>query len=411
VNDEQKEPLMTVKLAFVTTIPMTLGFFRGHIRHLQSRGFKIHVVSSPGAALDEFGRGGVAPHAVDMERAIRPGRDLMSLYQLYRVFRAVRPTLVHAISPKAGLLAPLAARLTNTPAVMLSSFGLPQITKTGALRHLLDATTRASCALADRVWCDSGSMRDYLATAGLCRRDKLIVLGQGSVCGVDADHRFSPARCDATTRGAVRARYGIPAQARVVGFVGRLVRDKGLHELALAWRDLRARSPDLHLLLVGPWESRDPLPPEDEALFRFDPRVHLAGRREDIPEHLAAMDVNVLPSYREGFGVTNIEAAAMSLPVVSTRIPGCVDSVIDGVTGTLVPPRDPAALTAALEAYLGSTELRRLHGNAGRQRVLRAFRPEMLYQALCQAYLQLLRHKGCVVPESQVAARAEVPAA
>ena len=115
---------------------------------------------------------------------------------------------------------------------------------------------------------------------------------------------------------------------------------------------MRNKYADVHLLLVGPLETGDPLLHEDQHLFQADPRVHLVGQQKIIPSYLAAMDINVMPSYREGFGVTNIEAAAMALPVVSTLIPGCMDSVQDGSTGILVPPRNARALTSALVKYL-----------------------------------------------------------
>ena len=164
-------------------------------------------------------------------------------------------------------------------------------------------------------------MRDYVARVGLCPAHKLMVLGHGSVAGVDAETIFSPQCQGQDARDAVRHRLAIPADARVIGFVGRIVPDKGMHELATAWQILREEFSDLHLLLIGSFEQNSPLNPDDRRLFEMDARVHLAGRQHDIPSYLAAMDINVMPSYREGFGVTNIEAAAMALPVVATPDP------------------------------------------------------------------------------------------
>lgn len=390
------------RLIHVTTVPETLYFFRGQIGYLRAHGFEVQAVTSPGVLADESRqREGIEIHAVPMARSMSPLGDLVSLWRLWRLFRRLKPDVVHSHTPKAGLLGTLAARAAGVPVVFLSVFGLVQMTKTGWAHRLLDATTRLSCRLAHRVWCDSFSMRDHIVQERLCPAQKVVVFGQGSVNGVDAQGVFSPHTYSPEQRIALRASYGIPADAIVLGFVGRIVGDKGMHELTEAWSALRGQHPELHLLMVGPFEAKDPLLPEDEDLLRTDARVHLTGWRTDIPLHLAAMDIFVMPSYREGFGVTNIEAAALGLPVVSTRIPGCVDSVQDGVTGTLVAPRDAGALTEALRAYLDHPALCREHGDAGRARVLRDFRPETIWEALRREVAQQLQARAGISLPSQ----------
>lgn len=376
-------------------MPETLYFFRGQIGYLRANGFEVQAITSPGDLADEFRqREAIEVHTMPMVRSMSPMGDLVSLWRLWRLLRFLKPDVVHSHTPKAGLLGTLAARAAGVPVVFLSIFGLVQMTKTGSARRLLDATTRLACILAHCVWCDSFSMRDYVVKERLCPATKVVVFGQGSVNGVDAKGVFSPQAYSPEQRVALRTLYGIPAEARVLGFVGRIVGDKGLHELTAAWRILSSRYPDLHLLLVGPFEAKDPLAPEDKELLCTDARVHLAGRRTDVPLHLAAMDIFVMPSYREGFGVTNIEAAAMGLPVVSTLIPGCIDSVQDGVTGTLVAVCDVNALVGALRTYLDHPELRRRHGDAGRERVLRDFRPETIWAALRREYAYQLQERA-----------------
>jgi glycosyltransferase involved in cell wall biosynthesis len=374
------------RIVLLTTIPFIFSvFFRGHIAYLKSRGFEIIAISSPGPFLDSIRiEMGIEVHTLPMERQVSPWADLIVLWRLRALFSQLRPNIVHGIAPKAALLGALAARAAGVRRVMISVFGLPQMTRFGPMRMLLDATTRLSCTLADRVWSDSDSILRTLIEQRLCPQAKLTVLGNGSVAGVDAQGLFSP---DLHHEHTVRTRYGIPLDAMVIGYVGRINRDKGMRELAEAWRMLRSRWPALHLLLVGPVENNGLL----AELFTTDPRVHQAGMQTDIPAYLAAMNLFVMPSYREGFGVANIEAAAMRLPVVSTSIPGCVDSVVDGITGTLVPPRDATALAGAIERYLADSELRQRHGAAGRDRVLRDFRPEVIEEALCREYLCLLK--------------------
>lgn len=380
------------RLVHVTTVPETLRFFHGQIGFLRSRGYEVHVVSSGGDVLEAVGmREGVPFHAVPMEREIRPLRDVRALWRLWRLLVRLQPDIVHSHTPKAALLGTLAGRGARVPAVMISIFGLRQITCTGWTKWALDKTTRISCQLADLVWCDSYSIRDLVAEKGICPSDKLIVLGQGSVNGIDTDNVFSPDIYGAEVRHAIRGQFGIPSDALVVGFVGRIVGDKGMHEVADAWRRLRERYPLLHLLLVGTFEASDPLSFEDEAMIRSDVRIHYAGQQETVGPFLAAMDISVLPSYREGFGVANIEAAAMSLPVVTTSIPGCWDSVVEGVTGSLVPTKNAEALAEAIARYCDDAELRLSHGRAGRDRVRTAFRQEAIWADLDAAYSAMLR--------------------
>src|SRR5262249_40656067 len=151
------------------------------------------------------------------------------------------------------------------------------------------------------------------------------------------------------------------------------------------------------LVVAGPFEPQDPIPADIEAALRADPRVHLAGLVRDMPRFYTAIDVLVLPTYREGFGTVSLEAAAMELPVVTTRVPGCVDAVREGEPATLVPARDADARAAAIRAYLRDPELRRRHGENGRRRVLRDFHPETMHETLYQEYLKLLRERHVAI--------------
>jgi glycosyltransferase involved in cell wall biosynthesis len=397
-----------IKLVHIVTVPWTLGFFRGQMRYMQSRGFEVHAISSPGDLLAEVReREGIEVHTVPMNREIDPVSDSIALWRLWRLLRTLKPDVVHCHTPKASLLGTIAARAAGVRAVMLSIFGLPQMTRTGLPHHLLNLSTRVSSQLAGRVWCDSFSLWNYIVRQGLCPAKRLAVLGQGSANGVDADGTFSPARFGPVARAELRSIYRIPADAIVLGFAGRIVGDKGMHELASAWRLLRDRHPSLHLLLVGPFEPEDPLLPEDEALFRQDSRIHVAGMQRDMAHHFAVMDIYVMPSRREGFGITNIEASAMRLPIVATDIPGCVDSVKDGVTGTLVPARDSNALAEAIESYYNDAELRQKHGQAGRERVLRDFRRETIWGALYDEYERLVNKNRLPVVSAFCAGRVE----
>lgn len=386
-----------VRLVHVTTVPDSLAFFVGQVGYMKSRGFEVHAVSSPGETLDAFGRReGIATHPVEMPRRISPGHDLGAVRGIVRALRAIRPQIVHAHTPKGGLLGTIAARLAGVPVRIYHIRGLPMMTATGRRRTLLRWTEKVACGLAHQVLCVSHSVREVAVSEGLCPPEKIRVLLGGSGNGVDATGRFDPERYGSATRRETRARFGIPGDAVVLGFVGRVVRDKGVVELAEAWAALRGEYPEAHLLIVGPEEPQDPVPVVTLSALRGDPRVHLVGPADAAPCY-AAMDLLVFPSYREGFPNVPLEAAAMGLPVVATRIPGCVDAVADGETGTLVPSRDAAALAGAVRTYLASPALRAEHGGRGRERALRDFAQEAIWAALHAEYLRLLLERGVEV--------------
>ena len=381
-------PASVPLIVHVMTIPGSLVFLRGQIAHVRKAGFSVHVITSPGDELLDFvAHEGVGMDAIPMPRAITPFQDLVALVRLWRALRRLRPEIVHSHTPKGGLLGMVAASLAGTPVRMYHIRGLPFVTETGWRRRLLRSTEWISCALAHRVLAVSRSMRDIAIEEGLCAPEKIAVLLGGSGNGVDATGRFTPQ--PSSVRGAERKRFGIPEDALVIGFVGRLTRDKGVIELASAWQRLRERHPRLHLLLVG-FDELDRRFADVVAALRADPRVHDPGEQSDMPRVYAAMDVVALPTYREGFPNVALETAAMSLPIVATNVPGCVDAVQDGVTGLLVPARDPDALAAALERYLADPELRARHGQASRQRVLREFRQESIWDLIVAEYRTLL---------------------
>ncbi|MBI2843634.1 MAG: glycosyltransferase family 4 protein [Armatimonadetes bacterium] len=389
------------KILHITTVPGTLFFFQGQMRFIESQGFEVHALSSPGDRLERFGRlEGVPVHAVRMHRRITPLKDLAALWRIWRTIRLLRPEIVQAHTPKGGLLGMIAAWLARAPVRIYHIHGLPLTTARGYKRLILHATEKLSCLLAHQVFCVSHSLREIIVEKRLCPADKIKVLMSGSANGIDATGRFNPDLLPPGSRREVRERYGIPDSALVIGFVGRLVRDKGIAELAAAWKILRERHPSLHLLLAGEFEGGDPVPRNAKDVLSRDRRVHLVGRveREQMPGFYTAMDTLVLPTYREGFPTVLAEAAAMRLPVVATQAPGCRDAVWDGATGTLVPVRDAEALANAIERYLGDPAMRRRHGHTARMRMLKEFRCEDMWAAVHSEYLRLLHERGIELP-------------
>jgi len=398
-----------VKLVHITTAPPALwAFFRGQIGYMSARGLEVEAVSSPGAKLQRFAdREAIPVHAVAMPRSVTPLRDVVAMAELWWLLRRLCPQILHAHTPKGGLLGMICGWLARVPVRIYRIAGLPLLTATGYKATLLRWSEKVACRLSHQVLCVSPSIREIAIEKGLCPAGKIKVLLNGSSNGVDAQGRFNPARTGRQRSLQLRREWGIPEEAPVIGFAGRLVRDKGITELVEAWQALRGKYPQLHLLVIGDWEPQDPVPEAARAALEADERVKLTGEIDNIEEAYTIMDILALPTYREGLPNVPLEAAAMQLPVVASAVPGCVDAVADGVTGTLVPVRDAAALTAALQRYLDDPELRRRHGQAGRERVLRDFCPEELWAALYGEYERLLHEKGMRMPARRAGCNAQ----
>lgn len=370
------------RVCFVTTSPLIVNFFLvPHLRHLASRYEVSLAVTMPGEApLKDLP--GVRIEPVTIPRRIRPVGDAMALQRLTRLFRERHYDLVHSFGPKAGLLATWAGSYAGVPARLHTFTGQVWASRRGPMRALLRGADRSIARHATEVLADSASQRDFLVREGVVAAERCRVLGAGSVCGVNAQ-RFRP---DPETRAAVRAELAIDAPAPVVLFVGRVTRDKGILDLARAFGALAAEFPEAALLVVGPDE--DGLGAEVQRLSAGCARI--VGYTHAPERYMAAADLLCLPSYREGFGAVVIEAAAVGLPAIGSRIYGIVDAVQDGKTGLLFEAGNIGELQACLRRLLGDDAMREHLGTAGRARALAEFAEERLVGALEARYREIL---------------------
>jgi len=378
------------KLTFVVTVPESASFFRGQLAFFVANGFAVEVVTSPGPQLDEAREQGATAYEVPMCREMKPWSDIVSLWRLWRLFRRTQPDLVVAGTPKAGLLGTVTARLAGVPRVIYRLHGLRLETAPGWKRRVLWLTEWVACHAAGQVLCVSPSLRERAIALGLVEAERCSVAGKGTSNGIDTAHWRRTPEAEATGR-RTRAALGIPETAPVVGFVGRLVRDKGIVELYEAFTRLLPSFPELRLLLVGRFEDGDPIPAELRARMERDPAVRMAGFAVDVAPYYWAMDVLALPTYREGFPGVPLEAQAASVPAVCTDATGAVDALVDGVTGLRVAVGDAAALESALRRLLGDAELRRHMGQAGPGWVQENFERDVVWKHLLACYRSFLQ--------------------
>ena len=376
------------RILVLTTVPQTMvAFFPRQLRSLAEAGFDVHAVSSPGEELDRLGREcGITTHGVPMERQVSLRKDAISLWHLVRLMRRMRPQVVHAHTPKAGLLGMLAATIARVPTRLYTVHGLPLLTRVGLWRRVLEAAERTSTALSTRTYCVSPSLQREVVALKLCPAHKVSTLGAGSCSGIDLD-RFQPS----TGRTAARTALGIPADATAVTFIGRLAKDKGIGVLADAWPEVTRRHPNMRLLLAGEEDGTDPVAPAALAQLRQDPTVHMIGsiRSTEIPALYSATDICVLPTFREGLSQVALEAGAMGVPIVSSLVPGLVDSVVNGVTGMLIAPREPVLLADAILKLAADPALRREMGQAGMRHVRTNFSDQHLNSLWMAEYQRL----------------------
>ena len=362
----------------------------GQLRFLRQAGFDVYVASSPGGGLNRVAASdGVTAFAIPMEREMAPLSDVVSLWRLWRLMRRLRPDICHVGTPKAGLLGGLAALLAGVPHRFYTLHGLRLETAAGLKRAILTAAERISCLLAQRVICVSESLREKAAGLGLVPASKTRLLGSGSANGVDAS-RFDSSGLRLAGAQKARRSLGLPDQVSIVGFVGRLTRDKGIVELIEAFQALQSRFSGIRLLLVGCLEKADPLPPWVEASIRTNSCIVHTGFVDDPALLYRLMDVVVLPSYREGFPTVALEAAAAGKPIVATRVTGTEDAVVDGETGLLTPARDSCSLAAAIATLLDDKTRADQIGLAARCRVVREFPPERVWKGLLALYQETL---------------------
>ncbi|MBD3782261.1 MAG: glycosyltransferase family 4 protein [Micrococcales bacterium] len=359
------------------TIPMTVDAFqRELIRQLCEHNYEVTVVSSPGGRLwkvaDDLH---VKASAIGMTRALSPGRDALALVRWIVLLVRLRPQLVVSATPKASLLAMVAARLTGVPRRLYSAVGLRLEGEEGWRRTLLIAMERITAGSATTVVPNSPSLAAKYRDLALVDPSKIHPTVPASSHGVDTQY-FTPRERDLS----VLDELGLDPSIPIAGFVGRLTHDKGIDDLVAAVTLVHGAKVPFQLLVVGPQDEADSA--RYSALLRGCPvPVATVDEVSDVRPYYSCMDVHVLPTLREGFPNVVLEAAAMGVPTVTTRATGAIDSVDDDVTGRLVEVSDPRALARAMSDLLSDRTRAQQLGHAAREKAVRAYEPRAVVRS------------------------------
>jgi glycosyltransferase involved in cell wall biosynthesis len=388
--------LSSIKVAHITTIDMALRYLLlNQLRSIQQAGYEVAGISSLGSNVAAIEAAGIRHIPVKMTRSMSPHADMSALLRLYRVMRRERFTIVHTHNPKPGLLGQLAARMAGVPIVIntLHGFYFHDAMKP-ARRRFYITTEKIAARCSDVILSQNREDMQTAINEGICSPNKIEYLGNGINVRL-----FDRARLDDTLLKQKRRELGLPPDAPVIGFVGRLVAEKGLLELFDAMRMVCQQVPNVRLLIIGEGDKHkaDALTPEIAHDYGLEDVCVFAGWRQDMPELYALMDVLVLPSHREGFPRAPMEASAMGVPCIVTDIRGCREAVEPTQNGLLVPLHNNRALAYAIIDLVTNREKAQRMSTAGRILALERFDEQMVFAKVLETYTRLLGEKGLAV--------------
>lgn len=370
------------KIIRAVTVPQSLGFCREVMIKMRAMGYDMVAVTSPGPELDELrDKDGFHCVEVPMQRHISVVNDLKSLIRMIRVFRKEKPQVVHSMTPKAGMICMVAAWLTRVPVRIHTFTGLVWPTATGLKRKILMMTDWLTCACATHVIPEGQGVLNDLKNGGITKKP-MKVLGYGNVRGVDME-RFSPARFKATKNPDVFTFV----------FVGRIVGDKGINELVEAFVKLHDKHKNTRLVLVGKYEHElDPVSDKTRKLIDTNEGIVACGPKygDDLLQMYVDADCFVMPSYREGFPNTVLEAGAMGLPSIVTDINGSREIIENEKNGLIVPSKNANALYDAMERMLTDDKAREIMKSNARQIIESRFEKNFVQKCQIEFYKRIL---------------------
>lgn len=350
---------MKAKLFIVTTVPITLkSILSGQPRAL-SQVYDVSLISSPSQDFYDIGvRENVDIYSVPMSRGITPIKDLYSIFAMVKVFHLHQPDIIHSYTPKAGLITMIAGLLTRVPVRIHTFTGLLFPTSFGLKKSILKWIDWFICKCSTHVVPEGSGVKSDLISYKVTDKP-LNVIGNGNIAGIDTG--FYDVRKVAIQAQKLKNELGIPHESFIFCFVGRFTQDKGIHELVGAFLKLPEQA---HLILVGSQDERLPLSDDVINILNQHSRIHQTGWLSDIRPPLAISNVFVLPSYREGFPNTPLQAGSMGLPSIVSNVNGCNEIIQEGLNGWIVPPGSMMSLYEIMLHAMGSTDIETFGFNA-----------------------------------------------
>ncbi|MDM1298603.1 glycosyltransferase family 4 protein [Empedobacter falsenii] len=375
---------MKPKFFIITTISDSLPFFKGQLNVLKES-FNIGLVSSPGIHLTELGAEyKVDEFSVPMEREIAPLKDIKSLWRLYKLFKKEKPVVVHGNTPKASLLSMIAAYFADVPVRIYYVHGLRYVSVSGLKRKILMAMERVSCAMATDVIAVSDGVRKQLIDDHITKKE-IQLIWNGSINGIDAE-LFNRDKVEDIEI------EGIKADDFVFGFIGRVVKDKGVNELIEAFVKLTENYKNVKLLMLGSLEPSDPISEYSEEQIKSNKNIIYLGQQKDVKPYMKRMDTFVLPSYREGLCGVILEASSMNVPIIGSNIAGIREVVQEYFTGELIVEKNVEDLLYAMKDYYSNRDKLKNYSENSRVFVVNKYEQNKLWIKSLNKYKEIVNN-------------------
>lgn len=377
------------KICIIVSASMNLySLYKEQFKFLMQNGYDVTAIANNGVEHKWLRDDGIKTKVINFRRKPSPFYDFMSLVKLTWFFLTNRFDIVSISTPKASLIAAIAAFMTRKKNIIYTLRGRAYEKSTGVKRFFYECIERLICGVSSEVFCISHELKRDFILKKLCSSGKIYVIGSGSSNGVDLN-KFSLTEKKRKEGLKIRHDLNLADEDILILYSGRIRKDKGINELVYAFKNISNSFSHVHLLLQGEFEYFDPLDFEVNEEIKSNSRIYTKGWTKNVEFFFAGADIFAFPSHREGFGNVAIEASAMELPVVGFNVIGCRESIKDGVSGILCNNINAEDLEKNLTLLINNRDLREKLGSNGRARAVQEFDSEIIWKEILKKYDEL----------------------